>query len=210
MTCQRPEGREENVKQARPGDVLSAFEVLLEELEAEIAFVTARGSTAFADRDLDSANMALERARQATTFRDRLAGLRDEWEGHQSLVETKEDEETRAARRNLGRLRNGVRTPEGAYYGPILRALDERGGSAPIGDVLNRVGEMMREALKPVDRQPMPSDPSQPRWRNAAQWARHALVQRGLLKDGSPRGVWELSDAGRREIRRSEGATDGR
>ena len=35
------------------------------------------------------------------------------------------------------------------------------------------------------------------------EWERHQLVTAGLLKSDSPRGVWELSDEGWREARRT-------
>lgn len=71
------------------------------------------------------------------------------------------------------------------------------GGSAPVKDVLIRVEKLMREKLNAYDRQPLPSSPTTPRWRNAAQWVRAAMVKEGLLSSGSPRGVWEITDSGR-------------
>ena len=38
---------------------------------------------------------------------------------------------------------------------------------------------------------------SMQRWRNTAHWARYELVQDGLLKDDSKRGIWEISEKGR-------------
>ncbi len=48
-----------------------------------------------------------------------------------------------------------------------------------------------------VDFEPLASSPEQPRWRNAAQWARNALREKGLVRDDSPHGVWAISDKGR-------------
>lgn len=56
----------------------------------------------------------------------------------------------------------------------------------------------MMAQLNAYDRQPLTSDPTQTRWRNTAQWARNAMVKEGLLSAGSPRGVWEITQAGRR------------
>jgi len=56
----------------------------------------------------------------------------------------------------------------------------------------------MASTLKKVDDQPLTSDPKMPRWRNAAQWARNAMVNEGLLASDSPRGVWEVTAAGRK------------
>jgi restriction system protein len=186
-----------------PQNVLSALEILLEEIEADIEFVNRRGASAFERRDYDMAREALELAARVTAFRDKIAALRDEWQGLTALVESQEDEASRTSRRNLGRLRRGMRTPETAYYKPILQAVAEMGGSGRIGDVLARVLEIMKPVLRDVDFEPLTSDPENPRWRNSAQWARNTLVNKGFLKNNSPRGVWEISDAGQQLLAKS-------
>ena len=40
-------------------------------------------------------------------------------------------------------------------------------------------------------------------WWNLARWERNSMVKEGLLRRGSPRGVWELSEKGRREVERA-------
>jgi len=186
-----------------PTNVSSAFEMLLEEVEAEIDFVNGVGAKAFEGRDYDKAKEALERSGALTAFRDRVAALRKKWEEIAAAAERDEDEETRAQRRNLGKLRKGVRTPESAYYRPILQVLDQMGGSGKVAEVLDRVGQLMKPVLKDVDYQPLASNPDNPRWRNAAQWARNSMIRDGLLKADSPRGVWEIADKGRAMLKES-------
>lgn len=183
-----------------PSNVSSAFEMLLEEVEVEIDFVNGIGSKAFDGRDYDKAREALERAGVLTAFRDKVVGLRKEWKDIAAVGESQEDEETKAERRNLGKLRKGMRTPTEAYYQPILQALDEMGGSGQTADVLDRVGQIMKGVLKDVDYQPLASSPDNLRWRNAAQWARNSMVQEGLLNADSPRGVWETTEKGRQAL----------
>lgn len=183
-----------------PSNVSSAFEMLLEEVEAEIDFVTSVGSKAFESRDFDKAKEALERSGTLTAFRDRVASLRKEWGELAAAAEREEDEETRTARQNLGKLRKGLRTPETAYHVPILQALAEMDGGGKVAEVLDRVGQIMKPVLKDVDYQPLASNPDNLRWRNAAQWARNNMVNEGLLKTDSPRGVWEMTDSGRQRL----------
>lgn len=185
-----------------PTNVVAAFEVLLEEIEKEIDFTSRVGSRAFEARDYDRAREALERVDQLTAYRDKLAAFRREWDRPVPVAdEATEDTETTESRRNLGRLRRGLRTPEDAYYRPILRVLERRGGSGPVGDVLEEVREEMKGVLRDVDFEPLASDPENPRWRNAAQWARNSMVQEGLLKSGSPRGVWAITEKGREYLK---------
>jgi hypothetical protein len=136
-----------------------------------------------------------------TAFRDRVAALRKEWEELAAVAEREEDEETRAERRNLGKLRKGVRTPESAYYVPILQVLEKMGGGGKVADVLERLGKAMKPILKDVDYDPLASGPDNPRWRNAAQWARNSMVREGLLKADSHRGVWEITEKGRAALK---------
>ncbi len=188
-----------------PTSVVAAFEMLLEEIEAEIDFVNRVGARAFEGRDYDKAKEALERAAQVTGFRDKADALRREWASLFAREEDEEGSEGHAERRNLGRLRRGLRTREEAYYRPILEALQALGGSAPMNQVLDRVLQSMKAVLKDVDYEPLASEPDMPRWKNAAQWARNSMVKEGLLRNDSPRGVWQISDAGVQFLRGEAG-----
>ena len=194
----------------KSSNVSSAFDMLLEEIEAEIDSASRTGAGALEGRDYVKAREALERSEALTAFRDRIAALRTEWEALAAATEGDEAGEDRADRRNLGRLRRGQRTPEPEYYIPILRVLEKMGGKGEVGEVLEQVNRAMKSILRKVDYEPLASDPHSPRWRNAAQWARNSMVHEGLLKPNSPRGVWEITDRGRdrlRESRQSEKTT---
>ncbi len=184
-----------------PSNVSAAFDMLLEEIEAEIDFINGIGAKSFEGRDYDKAREALVRTGSLTAFRDKAAALRKEWEDMAAAAEGEEDEEISAQRRSLGKLRKGARTPESAYYLPILQVLDQAGGGGKVAEVLGQVARIMKPTLKPVDYEPLASGPDNPRWRNAAQWARNSMVRDGLLKGDSPRGVWEISDRGRAKLR---------
>jgi restriction system protein len=41
------------------------------------------------------------------------------------------------------------------------------------------------------------SDGATPRWRNTAQWARNTLREDGLIRDDTPRSIWEIAERGR-------------
>ena len=181
----------------KPQNVIAAFEVLLEEIEAEVDFVNGIGSKAFETSNYDQVDEARSRAVQITDFRDRIVALRKEWQALAHLGEGQETPETKVERQNLGKLRKGLRTPEEAYWRPILATLVELGGKAPVGEVLERVFVQMKTLLNEHDLQPLASDPDNPRWRNAAQWARNSMVNEGLLRNDSPRGLWEITEAGR-------------
>ena len=96
-----------------------------------------------------------------------------------------------------GRIRKGLRTPEPAFFGPILQALNDLGGAAKRSDVFTVLEQSMRDVLKPIDYQILSSEAEQVRWQNSAQWARNLMVKEGLLQADSPVGIWEITEKGR-------------
>jgi hypothetical protein len=88
--------------------------------------------------------------------------------------------------------------PEREYWLPILRVIEQAGGSAAASDVIEAVGERMRGMLKPRDYEKLAI--GEIRWRNRTRFARLRMAERGLLSDTSHRGIWEISDAGRRYL----------
>jgi restriction system protein len=98
-------------------------------------------------------------------------------------------------RPNAGEREQGC-TPESAYREPILRALIELGGAAHKNDVLDRVGTIMQNILKDVDYEYHRCG-ERIRWRQNAAWQRHQMMKEGLLQSNSPKGVWEITEAGR-------------
>ena len=88
----------------------------------------------------------------------------------------------------------GRKVPQGAFERPICEALYELGGEAAAKGVLSRVEESMKDVLGEYDYERLPSGDL--RWWKTANFARLALVRKGLLRDDSPRGIWELSENG--------------
>lgn len=166
-----------------------AFEILQVTLEEAITAVQDNGSDAMRQGNFDEAERVIKRARQLATIKGRLEDLHKSFEEH---VITEVEPES-----NHSRLRHGLKTSQEAYQSPILQVLVELGGSADLNTVLERVYELMEDQLNEYDHQPLPSDKNTTRWRNTAQWARNTLRSNGLLRDDSPRGIWEISDAGR-------------
>lgn len=187
--------------ESTPIHVFAAFEILLEEIEVEIDFINKVGAEAFERSDYDGTREALESAGQIQAFREKIMALRDEWEtfaGTQTQRANTEEETIRIEQGLLGRLPRGLRTPEEAFYRPILQALNDFGGSAKTSDVLAKLEQTMKDRLKEVDYEPIRS--GEIRWRKTANFARDTMVKKSLLKSGSPRSIWEISDLGRMEI----------
>lgn len=195
-------------KQEHPTNVYAAFEMLLEEVEQEVEFVNNAGSRAFLAGDYARVEEAKAHGVKLTEFRATVADLRQRWQelSKRFDVESDEDEATRAERRNLGRLQRGVRTPEDIFRVPILQTILAMGGSGRVRDVLAQVEASMRGTLTEVDYEPLPSTPNTTRWYNTAQWARNSMAREGLLREDSPRGVWEITESGKQYLKTHSGS----
>ena len=97
----------------------------------------------------------------------------------------------------LIRVKRGKRTPDREYRLPILETLIEMSGRGKTKDIVDRVGEKMKDILTDFDYETLPSG-SDIRWRNAVEWERKNMVDEGLLKRDSPRGIWEITDKGKK------------
>jgi restriction system protein len=177
-------------------EVTAAFEMLLAELEAVRQRLNEEAATALQANEYDAARRAIEEPKRVEKFSGKVRALREEW----ASLSAKRSRPTKVRRTSTSRLAPGLRTPETAFRRPILEALVELGGGAPVGEVLDLVGEKMWGRLSHYDLEPLPSDSRSVRWRNTAQWCRDALVREGLMRSDSPRGIWEISDAGRKAV----------
>lgn len=190
-------------------DVSSAFDILLQEIAAEKDALQARGAEAFERGDTVTAREVADQVDAVLRLSARVAELQREWErlGRPAT----RGRSTRARTESIAepRLAKGERTPEQAYFRPILETLVRMGGSCAVPRLLDAVGEEMKPMLKPADLQPLWSDPARPRWRNTAQWARHSMVQAGLLAADSPRGIWTITDKGRQWLSEAVHAEQG-
>jgi hypothetical protein len=181
-------------------EVNAAFEILLEEIESVANALNETGADAFRSGDYDRARQAIEESTRLSEFREKLKALQKEWAG--LSTQRWKTRARKAMRPGKGRLARGLRTPEEAYRKPILEALMELGGSAPVSEVLDKVELKMKDVLNAYDREPLPSDPRSVRWRNTAQWCRTTLVREGLMKRDSPYGIWEISKEGQRWLQK--------
>ena len=86
----------------------------------------------------------------------------------------------------------------------FVNTLLSLGGRAPTRQVLQRVHQSLKKNLTPADLEELPSG-QRVRWQENAEWERYHMVKDGLLVRGSPRGIWEITDEGRRLLEQGTG-----
>jgi restriction system protein len=179
-------------------NVTQAFEMLLEELHTALKNTRQQAAAATQDGKYDDAQAHLDEARQIEKCINEIRAIHHKW-----IARERKSRPKRAGQSD--RLPRGQRTPEEAFRLPILRALVALDGEAKMNQVLDRVYAEMKSHLRPPDLEPLPSDPETPRWRNTAQWTRQAMVNEGLLQNNSPRGIWAITETGRKVLSRHGG-----
>ena len=165
-------------------NIITAFELILEELEEERNTLSSKIADHATQGQFDDVVKLGQHGHQLEAFR-KFA--------------------TKPVKSAHKRRTRGLRTPQNAYYRPILEALIELGGQARAGDVIERVHPKVQHLLNDYDREPLDSNPREVRWQNAIHWARNDLREQGLIVSGSPQGIWEISAAGRRFIEETTG-----
>ena len=90
--------------------------------------------------------------------------------------------------------------PYADYEIPLLQALFRLGGSPKTSDVYPVVEAIMREELREHPEEYGKTKSGVVIWVNKVRWAREYLKQKGQL-DGSERGVWKITQSGRKRVR---------
>jgi hypothetical protein len=179
-------------------EVHIAFEILLEEIEEVFNIISREGEEAFKTKEFDKAKQLIENAEKLKHFREHVKELQLKWKNIFDGKVTYRYTRKIAKRKNTERLKRGLRTPENAFIIPILETLIENNGSMEMRKVIKQLGIKMSDTLNQYDKQTLPSDLKQKRWENTAQWARNTMVNNGLLASDSPRGVWQITENGRK------------
>jgi Mrr N-terminal domain len=96
---------------------------------------------------------------------------------------------------------SGALLSERAYELPLLEVLDAAGGRMPTREAVAAVGERIADQLMSMDHDVL--EHGRERWEMRVQFVRLRLVEAGMLEKESPRGVWEISDAGRERLKHS-------
>ena len=86
------------------------------------------------------------------------------------------------------------------YEIPVLKALLELGGFAPTGKVYPLVEFLMHDQLQEHPEQYGLYKSGQIIWKNKTRWAREYLKRKEQL-DGSKKGLWTLTEAGRARLK---------
>jgi hypothetical protein len=190
-------------------NVFPTIDHLLTELDEIIAHINEEGAQLFKEGKYDQARALLSKVESISGFRGKVLCLKDAWKAlNVPEVKLAADVRGQSVRSAAPTLKRGVKTNSAEFRYPILAAVDRLHGSVQVGEVLRVVEEIMSAQLNIYDYQPLPSKLNSVRWKNTASWERHHMVQDGLLASDSPRGVWEITQAGREVLEKAKHQPD--
>jgi len=95
----------------------------------------------------------------------------------------------------ITRIRGAI--PQKEYCIPILETLLEKGGKASVRDVFEIIEQKMSERFNQIDLEIL-SDGYTRRWQKMVAWKKYTMVKEGFLKSDSIRGIWEITEKGRK------------
>jgi DNA primase len=185
-------------------EVYTAFELLLEEIEKAVNMISNEVKQHLEAEDFDKVKALAEYAEQLKDLREKVKALQGEWqtifrilsEKISTQVQREQVKPTQVRKKEVKeKLKKGLRTPEEKFIMPILESIIELGGRAKVKDVLERVHDKMKGILNEHDYKPLKKEKL---WENTARWARMMMVEKGLLAKDSPKGIWEITEEGRK------------
>ncbi|MHB1338363.1 MAG: winged helix-turn-helix domain-containing protein [Bellilinea sp.] len=175
-------------------DAENAFQVLKSEIKTALNQIQAEGSQVFLKGNFDDAKKLADRAEQLEGFLKNINHMQREWKGlmtQPALLPGVKDRDPSKTYKAA----TGQKTHAKYFRIPILKALVEMGGSGKTAEVIDRVGDMLADQLNDYDKEELPSG-YKLRWRNTAEWVRNTLKTEGLVSSQTPRGNWEITQAG--------------
>ncbi len=193
-------------------DVKAAMELAFNAVRDFLDELKRLVSSAAQEGEYEKVRRLTDKCERVEQFLKKVEQLSEEWQslsvssmpvGSPTVAIPQTTVRRRRANRQGRRLTHGLKTPEKRFRRPILEALVELGGSAAVSDVLSLVAKKLQGVLNQYDWAPLPSG-REVRWRNTAKWCRRTMVEEGLLLVNSPKGIWEISEAGRKALESGE------
>lgn len=187
--------------------IKTAIELLFEEVGRTYNTLNRELQKAVELEEFDRVQRITRICQEVKAFKEKVENLKSEWDAIFSGVAYMPTKNCSGRKKeNKSRLERGLRTPEEKFILPILEALVELRGEAHASDVLKLVHAKMKNILNTYDYEDLSSN-NQKRWENTAQWVKYKMVEEGLLDRNVPRGVWRITEKGRKFYQNNEALT---
>lgn len=181
-------------------EVAEALNILLETIENVIKKLNVYLGQAGKEGKYDQVEDCIGKAKQMTAFKKHVEELKKKWDNIFADVIPQKARSKKRTRQN--KLKRGLITPKNQFFVLlILQALVELGGAARRADVIDKVEKLMSKKINNSDDQ-LPNNRTN--WQQQADFARLTMVKKKLLSPKSPKGVWEITDKGRKFLEQNK------
>jgi hypothetical protein len=196
-------------------DVSKSFDMVLASIQEALDDLNADVIHASQNEAFEEVSALAQKGKNIIAFRERVLNLQSDWNNtfvEQALPLRPAAPNPLAADLSAAdldddpdeMLANGRDVPtrqKEDFYEPILQVVFDLGGRAKAEEVLDNLETVM--AFNTYDKEPRTAG-NPVRWMHTAHRARHDLVhEKGFLSASSPRGIWEITEAGRNYLARS-------
>ena len=191
-------------------EVIPAFDMLLDQLEAIIPELNKKGAQLMQELNYAQAKEVIAKAEAVMAFEEKVKALRDEWlrldvpSMKSPLVRKPRTRNNKHSRNKTSQLKGGLRTKNEDFHLPILRVLIRTGGRASLATLLTELKKDLAGQLNEYDWETLPSSGKTIRWKNNVGWAKKILIEAGYLSGDSRKGIWEITEAGRKFVEKQE------
>lgn len=136
-------------------EIRVGFDQLVERIKTVLEALNEQGAAAFRKGKYADADKILAQVQRIVSLRENLRQSRDEWQEISQVIQPympPDDSPPQHPPITPPVRPHRDRTPEDAFRRPILEALVEHGGAAPMQEVLDRVEAKMANQLTEYDR----------------------------------------------------------
>jgi hypothetical protein len=176
-------------------DVNQALEALDEAVRSSLESAKAQGARAFENGQFELAKRAADEGKTIEAFVEEVTRIKRRWENLQNVSQESNQSLEKAVHTGSSKPSSDPGNPEGLIQ-PILRLLEDMGGTAQRDDVIARLEQALIEE-KQFSNGDNAASGLPAGWQEIVITAQRIMVKRGLLHARPQRGIWQITPQGR-------------
>jgi restriction system protein len=181
-------------------NIEKSFSSINSEIERTIEDLNNEAAKDIQQGNYSKAEGIINQCKQLQAIQQKLKAVEDELI-EKDLIDKQKDDIPKQKERESERISRGKRTSHYLFIQPLLQALVNLGGSGTPSQVEKEAFPLLKPILTEFEFTTLASSGNKPRWVHRLHWTRYRQVKAGLLLANSPKGLWEISEAGRKRLK---------
>jgi len=176
-------------------NVNEALQALDDAVRSSLETAKTQGAKAFEAGQFELAKHAADEGKTIEAFVEEVARIKRRWENLQNVSQESNLSIEKPVHQGSNNRSNDPTNPE-ALIQPILRILEDMGGTAQRDDVIERLEQALLEELRLSNEESTGSGLPKG-WEEILISSQKIMVKRGLLNARPQRGIWQITPQGR-------------